>query len=81
MTTQANTPESTVCKCGNCPAIRAARGLLPFCRMPTPARTPGNGFATRAEAEAARKPGQSIVAVRAGMGHGPRGYIVRGKAA
>jgi hypothetical protein len=41
---------------------------------------PRGGFETHEQAEAARRPGQGIVRVRPGMGHGPAGYILVGKA-
>lgn len=71
----------TKCKCGNCPKIREERGLLPFCLLPTPAPTPLAGFDTFEQADAVRKPGQSIVGVRSGMGHGPERFIIRSKVA
>lgn len=72
---------STKCICGNCPKIREERGLLPFCQMPTPAPTPPAGFDTYKQADAVRLPGQSIVGIRSGMGHGPLRFVIRGKVA
>jgi len=68
-------------KCGGSGCeVRASRGLKRFCEVevvPSPVKL--GGFATRAEAEAAREPGQAIVGIRAGMGHAPMRYILRGK--
>lgn len=72
---------NTKCKCGNCPKIREERGLLPFCLLAAPAPTPHSGFDTFEQANAIRMPGQSIVSVRSGMGHGPERFIIRGKVA
>lgn len=58
-----------------------ARGLTPFCQMPAPAPTAPSGFSSFAAADAARNPGQSVVGVRSGVGHGPMRYIIRGRAA
>lgn len=70
------------CTCGNQACrVREARGLAPFCKIPAPAPTAPGGFATFAEADAVRKPGQAVVGVRSGMGHGPLRYIIRGRAA
>lgn len=69
-----------VCKCGGCPAHRMARGLAPFCRMPAPAPAPMGGYSTFEEAKAAALPGQGVVGVRSGMGHGPLRFIIRGRA-
>jgi hypothetical protein len=75
-----STPKA--CTCGNqaC-AVRAAHGLVPFCQMPAPTPTAPAGFASFADADAVRKPGQSVIGVRSGMGHGPLRYIIRGRAA
>jgi len=51
------TAPTATCICGNCPAIRLARGLVPFCQIDTtaPSRLPvDKGFASYSEAAAAR---------------------------
>jgi hypothetical protein len=70
--------------CGNCGGagceVRAARGLKRFCELPqVAAPVQMSGFATRAEAEAVRLPGQSVVGIRGGLGHGPMRFFLRGK--
>jgi len=69
--------------CGRCGGfgcdVRAARGLKRFCEIEVVA-TPARPEPTREELQAQCKPGQGVVAVRSGMGHGPRRYIIVGKA-
>lgn len=59
--------KTTKCKCGSCfddvLAVRAAKGLLPLCELPSPAPTPREGFGSYSDAAAARKPGQKVKAV------------------
>lgn len=79
-----NTTQKTevTCRKMNGCEVRIAKGLKCFCD-PTLTSTPSprSGFETEAEAQAARLPGQSIVAVRSGLGHGPKRWIIRGRAA
>lgn len=80
MQTTTTAPTAT-CICGNCPAIRLARGLVPFCQIDTtaPSRLPvDKGFASYSEAAAARKDGQRIVSVgnRLHSGSAKRFFLV-----
>ncbi len=73
--TSAATKALKFCTCGNCPAIRAQRGLQPFCQLTRPVTLP-RLLLSKEELQRAN-PGAGIVLVRSGMGHGAPHYIVR----
>lgn len=70
------------CTCGNpvC-AVRAARGLTPFCQIPPPPDRAPAGYSSR-EACLAAHPGHDVYGRSiGGMGHGMRWYPVAGRVA
>lgn len=72
---------ATTCTCGNCPAIRLARGLVPFCQIDRTAPsqiTVDDGFSSYSDAAAARRDGQRIVsrANRLHSGSAKRFFLV-----
>lgn len=72
-TTKASLP---ACTCNRCPAVRMAKGLVPFCQMPTPPRTPKDWYSSY-EAAVKANPGRRIVSGGAGYHNGaPRKFFV-----
>ena len=67
--------ENTACSCGLCPAIRAVRGLPPFCQMPRNVQRECEWYGTyTAAADAARLVGGKVRCItRSG---GPRRFAV-----
>ncbi len=68
-----NAKNETNCTCGGCPALRVARGLLPFCRLPRPEGRTKDAFGSYGAAASALKPGERVLCVtRSG---GPKRFI------
>lgn len=67
---------NTKCTCGNCPKIREERGLPPFCQMDRSISTPLVGFASYAEAAAARTGNERIRSVGGILKGSPARFIL-----
>lgn len=72
---QRSTTQDNQCTCGNCPAIRLARGLKPFCRMSREsAPAPEGVYGSYGAAAEARKDGQRIQSIR--VSGGPKRFVL-----